>query len=92
MRNLLKRIILEERKCGGHPCIRDKQKLVRDIPELLINNERGQTPFSSKKTQILQTVIHIKLNRMGSHTYTGNIFHLQFNICIEQVISKHATS
>lgn len=35
MRNRLKRITIEEGKCGGRPCIRGKRMRVTDILELL---------------------------------------------------------
>ena len=39
----------------------------------------------------LYRIIHIKLDRMGGHAETRDLFHLEFDITIYQVIIKDTT-
>ena len=41
--------------------------------------------------RLLQTVVHIKFDRMCSHPETGYLVHLQLDITINQVVRKNST-
>jgi hypothetical protein len=66
---------------------------LRDVPASLQAKKSapcGALPGTAT-TRLLQTVVHVELDRMGGHAQARDFAHLQLDVTINHVVREHPT-